>query len=160
MPVTLGALARTLAMFALIAAPVIAASEEFTAERRATGADPVPESFQSPSGNIQCYLSDPYADPPGSNFVTCRILEFTSNLPVTATDCGADWGGVLTLDETGIVRSSCQDDPTPRSVAPVLDYGHSVQVGDITCRSGHKGVTCQTDQGRGFTLSRRHQEAF
>jgi len=54
----------------------------------------------------------------------------------------------------------CHGD-TVFGTGPILDYGRSLRVGDVTCTSRQTGVECRMgSSGHGFALSRTAYQWF
>lgn len=110
-----------------------------------------PRAFESPSGNIGCYL-----DPQG---VRCDIAERTWKPPPPDQPCELDYGQGIGLDSGGAAFVCAGD--TALGAGPRLAYGDSAQRGSFLCESAESGMTCtDTASGRGFTLSREGYEIF
>lgn len=105
--------------------------------------------FTSPSGNIACLVA------PQS--VRCDIAEAAwdpTTIPTRPPDCEGVWGDALTVAGTGRPDFVCHGD-TVFGTGPVLDYGRSLRVGDITCTSRQTGIECRVGtSGHGFSMSR------
>jgi hypothetical protein len=116
----------------------------------------VPPSFQTPSGNIMCWIADDAA--------ACSIVDYTYGDRQRPSDCGPDeWPNHFWLFEGKPVSVDCSDTPpgtyhglrTDRT----LDYGQSKSVGVMTCASELSGVTCtDTSTGHFFRVSRDSYE--
>lgn len=124
------------------------------------------QEFSSPSGNITC-LFDPPLDadarrtPEDSEYyVRCDMAEGISPWSAPPAGCDLDWGKSLGLMATGAGIRNCHGDTVLNPRAPVLDYGQTISVPGITCRSERAGVTCTNRQGGGFFLSRLRQRVF
>lgn len=114
-----------------------------------------PAGFSSPSGNIACYLQP--------NSVRCDIAQAEWD-PTTVPDrpavCEGVWGDSLQITGTDRADFVCHSD-TVFGTGPVLDYGQSLQVGDVTCTSRQTGVECRVGaSGHGFGLSRTAYQLF
>ncbi len=109
------------------------------------------KSFQTPTGNIACLMS--------AKSVRCDIAEKQWTAPRPA-GCPKqlDFGQGLTLSAEGPAEVVCAGDTVLNPDAPVLDYGSSSRIGSITCASAESGVTCISDSGGSFTLSREAYE--
>jgi hypothetical protein len=53
----------------------------------------------------------------------------------------------------------CISDTIMDQGLPVLDYGRSTKIGDVTCSSAEDGIHCRDDSGHGFRLSRSSYSA-
>ena len=120
-----------------------AAPTEPPAEVRNQG----PRHFQTPSGNIGCYL-----DRSGAR---CDIRERNWAPPPAPASCELDYGHGLTLDSDGATLV-CAGDTTLGGPA-TLAYGSSSQRGRFLCQSAEAGVTCtDVTTGAGFFISREN----
>ena len=107
-----------------------------------------PAPFRTPSGNIHCYLGN------GSGgTVQCWVM---------SRACRGEYG-------TFAYSWAMSGRQRPMRFCPgdlvrgtrVLGYGRSVSVGQMTCRSQQRGLTCTNRRtGRGFFLSRERQRIF
>ena len=101
----------------------------------------VPPSFQTPSGNMMCWIAD--------NAATCSIADYTYGERQRPSDCSlAEWPNHFWLSEGKSATVDCSDTPpgtyhglrTDRT----LDYGQTKSVGVMTSnrsrRSGAKRV--------------------
>lgn len=111
-------------------------------------------SFQSPSGNIHCMFEDD-----GGVDVRCDRINF-QNAPPAPADCDLDWGHGFAVGATGRGAAICAGDTVATGNSFVLEYGNSITVGSITCLSEANGMTCQNDDGGGFTISRSQQDTY
>lgn len=125
---------------ALVAAPVSAGEDLW---------------FRSPSGNIHCVIA---AGP--RPVARCDLLDFTPSFRRRPPDCDLDWGHAFEVAGRGPAGLVCAGDTVAVQGAPVLDYGHSVTLGGITCRSERTGMTCTNRDGRGFSIARARQSLF
>jgi hypothetical protein len=108
----------------------------------------IPPSFQTPSGNITCWVAD--------NVASCDITSHTYASP--PGDCALAqnfaWRNfMLRPGKSPELRCSRQYDYSPSPMT--LDYGQTFSVGVMTCDSETSGVTC-TDNSTGhfFRVSR------
>ncbi|QYK40072.1 MAG: hypothetical protein KF887_11465 [Paracoccaceae bacterium] len=113
--------------------------------------------FQSPTGNIHCYMFAGDGDWWGAR---CDILEATRSFPQAPADCDLDWGHAFEVPSRGRAAPVCAGDTVAMPGSPVLGYGQSVSLGGVLCTSERSGMTCQNREGRGFTLSRARQAVF
>lgn len=103
-------------------------------------------AFQSPSGNIGCYIT------PG--VARCDIAEHSWPTPARPATCDVDYGGGLTIGKTGRGTFFCAGDTTLHQ-GPVLAYGSSRSAGRFTCTSRPSGMVCQNRRTHhGFRLAR------
>ena len=104
--------------------------------------------FVTPSGNITCqYLTGQVTS------VRCDLAE--SDI-TEQHDCHGigDWGHAVVLESGKPAGMQCISDSVMAPGLPVLAYGSSTVVGDITCSSSKAGVHCQDTSGHAFDLSR------
>jgi serine/threonine protein kinase len=110
---------------------------------------PSATGFSTPSNNIACYLTP--------NSARCDIAESTwdpTTVPARPADCEGVWGDALTVTGADRPTFACHGD-TVFGTGPVLDYGRSLRVGDITCTSRSTGVECRVgSSGHGFLLAK------
>ena len=131
---------------ALIAPAAIAAAIALPALANAG----VPPAFQSPSGNIMCWV--------GQNMATCHIVDYTYALaPGTCPD--GEFGGQILLKKGEPAAVRCGSTPPGTYVGlrtqTTLDYGHSKSQGVMTCASEQSGVTCtDTSSGHFFRIAK------
>jgi hypothetical protein len=78
--------------------------------------------FQTPSGNIGCYLGP--AERGGTNgFVGCEIGEHTYSAPPRPPTCPQAWGDRFTLAQGGQPELACHGDTMRSADLKTLDYG-------------------------------------
>jgi hypothetical protein len=101
----------------------------------------VPTRFDSPSGNIRCWMYD------GTRSDLTRAVGCFSKTPPRFVRLSPD--GRLTISRN---RSDCGcDEPKNRTLA----YGEQITVGRFRCRSLQIGVRCTVVSfGRGFLINR------
>ncbi|MBO9517794.1 MAG: hypothetical protein J7493_06975 [Porphyrobacter sp.] len=121
-------------------------------------AQPVEESFGTPSGNIQCLYYEGAGESPS---LRCEIGETSNPLPQRPKDCELDWGNAFEISaESARGERICHGDtiavPNPRVIA----YGAKWARGGFTCLSSRAGLRCQNARGAGFALSRARQDLF
>jgi hypothetical protein len=110
-----------------------------------------PTHFQTPSGNIGCYLV--------AGGVRCDIRERDWTPPPAPAPCELDYGQGIYLDRTG-ASFVCAGDTTLGGPA-TLPYGASSQRGRFLCESAEDGVTCtDVNTGTGFFISREDYRIF
>jgi len=110
-----------------------------------------PRYFETPSGNIGCYV-----DRSGAR---CDIRERSWNPPPAPASCELDYGQGLTLDADG-AGFVCAGD-TALGAKASLAYGSSSQRGRFLCDSEEAGVTCtDVTTGAGFFISRQGYRVF
>lgn len=116
------------------------------------------QQFQSPSGNIFCNMP---AFSGMSPEAVCEIVDRTWSPPPRSQDCVGEWGDRVTLVQGGWPAFTCHTDTTRDPRLPVLAYGESRSVANLTCASAPDGVTC-TDTGTGhfFRISRESFELY
>ncbi len=107
--------------------------------------------FQSPSGNIGCYID-------GSG-ARCDIRERDWS-PPPSSGCELDYGQGISIDPSGNAGFVCAGD-TALSDEPPLPYGAGIQSGAIRCVSTEVEMVCSNvDNGAGFALSRQGYRIF
>lgn len=113
-------------------------------------------SFNTPSGNIECWVGEEVS----SSDLTCTI--FQRNAPMAQfTACPVHRGITAFMGNRGGVDVTC----APQGERPVggqhvADYGVTGQFGGFSCHSSRKGLECRNQDGHGFFLSRAVQTAF
>jgi uncharacterized protein DUF6636 len=114
------------------------------------------KQFQSPSGNIGCYMSRQRG---GS--VRCDIREHSWTAPPKPAYCDVDWGGGLQVGSKRRGSIVCAGDTVLDSGSQVLGYGKTSMAGPIECRSSEAGVRCSNiATGHGFFVSRQRYGLF
>lgn len=110
-------------------------------------------SFVTPSGNISGVLSE-------AGGVSCIVFEhdWTIDVP-TESGCEFDWGDEVGLGPEG-VTFGCYSDVFWDTEAESAGYGTAVTVGDYTCSIAETGVTCENENGNGFSVSRSSLDQF
>lgn len=112
-------------------------------------------TFQSPSGNIHCYIAtDEFAE------ARCDIIDFIPSFHTAPKDCELDWGNAFFVEPKGRGILGCVGDTTINPTAPVLEYGQEIRAKGFTCRSETSGMTCTNATGGGFAVSRASQCLF
>jgi hypothetical protein len=110
-------------------------------------------SFRTPSGNVGCVI--------GSGTARCDIRERSWTPPPRPSSCPLEWGQGLTVGEAGSAAFVCAGDTALDPSSPVLAYGRSSTLGDLTCQSLTAGVRCANARtGHGFTLARERYSLF
>lgn len=108
--------------------------------------------FQSPSGNIGCYIA--------KSGVRCDIDKRSWKPPPKPAYCDVDWGQGVAVDKHGKAGIVCAGDTTLHQ-GPVLPYGRSVSKGRFRCVSKSSGMRCvNRHNGHGFFLSRESYRLF
>ncbi|RFC63278.1 hypothetical protein DY251_20730 [Mesorhizobium denitrificans] len=111
-------------------------------------------SFRSPTGNIHCMIfTGSYTG------ARCDLSQFKSSYKRPA-DCDLDFGYAFEVGAQGKGEPLCAGDTVKDPKAVVLDYGHSVSAGGMTCTSAKTGMTCKNRAGHGFTVARAKQKVF
>ena len=96
---------------------------------------------------------------PAGSGDTCTSSAGTVDAAVLGVVVGV-WGDSLQITGTGRADFVCHSD-TVFGTGPILDYGRSVRVGDVTCTSRQTGVECRVGaSGHGFGLSRTAYQLF
>lgn len=165
-------LASLVAVLALLVpvAPVAAAapapaSVPATASAPAAASAPAPVAapvarflqFQSPSGNIHCYVSTGRR----SGQARCDILRKRFDAPAPPPRCRGDWGHALGVSKRGVGRFQCVYDSAYSEDSRLLRYGYDVRVGTFRCVSRRSGMLCRnvrTDHG--FKVARGGYRLF
>jgi hypothetical protein len=112
--------------------------------------------FQTPSGNIFCMIATGEAAE-----VRCDMLALMRSFRERPAECDLDWGDSFAVGaEASQGTMVCHGDTVQTPDAPVLDYGHSLELGGFRCTSETSGLTCVNAGGHGFTLSRAEQRLF
>lgn len=110
-------------------------------------------SFQTPSGNVGCYLSGGAA--------RCDISERDWSAPRPAgCPTESDFGQGLTVGRSGAGEVVCAGDTTLDPSAPKLAYGSASRAGGTTCVSRARGLTCTNSGGHGFFISVQSYRLF
>jgi hypothetical protein len=140
-------------------APVAAATVAALAQPAIAQADPNDTfRFQTPSGNIACYLGP--AERGGTNgFVACEIGDYTYSAPPRPLACHLARGGRFKLAQGGQPELACPGDTMRSADLPTLDYGETAFSGAIRCSIEQAGIICNdTSTGHFFRLSRESYE--
>jgi len=108
------------------------------------------EPFQSPSGNIHCSM---FTYGAGGHTVRCEVANHTW----TATQpdgCQMNWGDRVALEEGSAAVFGCYGQQMP-APTHTLAYGHSQNLGSLSCKSETVGITCvDTTTWHYFSVSR------
>jgi hypothetical protein len=108
------------------------------------------KQFVTPSRNIGC-IGD-------AREVRCDIKQTSATGPKRPKSCDLEWGDAFRLSPTGRARGVCHGDtalPAPGQNPRVLAYGTTIRLGQkMRCTSRRTGLTCRSNAGHGFTLSR------
>lgn len=108
--------------------------------------------FSSPSGNIGCFIDQ--------MSVRCDVAERDWQPPKAPRDCELDYGQGIELRAGAGADFVCAGD-TALGAGEELPYGKSIGAGLLRCESAEAGITCtDTENGRGFTISRQSYEIF
>jgi hypothetical protein len=114
--------------------------------------------FQSPSGNIACYLG-PAATGGTDGSVGCEIGEHTYIAPPRPSTCHLGWGDRFELAQGKAPALSCHGDTLRTGNLKTLDYGETAFSGAIRCPVEPAGVTCtDTTTGHFFRISTESYE--
>jgi hypothetical protein len=133
---------------------LIAVAVAVTAGVAATGAASAQAaSFQTPTGNIGCYVLKDYA--------RCDIVTRDWRGPKRPASCDLEWGDAIGISPKGrrgtfVCHGDTARDPHARKLA----YGHSLSAGSMRCRSRTDGVRCTNNAGHGFFISRQSYRRF
>jgi hypothetical protein len=115
--------------------------------------------FESPSGNINCFM---FSTP--SSTADCIVRTATwPNPPKKPSTCHLDWmPHEAALYGQKVTLGGCRGDVGPlcstgSGHCKVLAYGHSFTVGNVRCSSFTAGVTCRRTVGAkaGFRIARQ-----
>ena len=113
-----------------------------------------PDYFQTPSGNIGCYV--------GAEAARCDIRNRDWEPPPgdpAEKNCELDYGQGIVVSETH-AEFVCAGD-TALGGPKTLGYGQSSQRGRFVCESEPDGITCShLDSGHGFFLSKESYRIF
>jgi len=113
-----------------------------------------PKYFQTPSGNIGCYV--------GAEAARCDIRNRDWEPPPgdpAEKNCELDYGQGIVVSETH-AEFVCAGD-TALGGPRTLGYGQSSQRGRFVCESEPDGITCShLDSGHGFFLSKESYRIF
>lgn len=134
------------ALAASISGSALAAEQTF--EPRANGQI----EFNMPSGNIGCLYTpeggtDTYMPADGGPELICERVE-PSYVTVILSD----------VDEAEVI-----EDPGEQSCCGaenIFEYGNTVEFDGFECESEETGLTCENDEGYGFTMARAGIELF
>ena len=110
--------------------------------------------FQSPSGNVGCYID--------LDMVRCDIAERDWAPPPRPADCypGIGSGQGLLVSAGGDSGVVCAGDTALGNGAP-LAYGDAIEAGTLRCDSTEAAMTCRDSiTGHGFSLSRQGYQLF
>ena len=110
-----------------------------------------PTWFATPTRNIACVVRDGEA--------RCDVVERTWSAPSKPEDCPFDWGPTLGVEGSSPGRFACVSDSVfdAREMVP---WGSSVRSGSVVCEVRAEGVTCRTDAGHGFFVSKESYRLF
>jgi hypothetical protein len=116
--------------------------------------------FESPSGNINCFM---FSTPASSADCIVRTATWP-NPPKKPSTCDLDWmPHEAALYGQKVTLGGCRGDVGPLCYAgsghcKVLAYGSSVTVGKVRCSSATAGVTCRSTVGAkaGFRIARQN----
>ena len=108
--------------------------------------------FQSPSGNIGCYMS--------GKFARCDIVKHDWMAPPKPPTCELDWGQGVTVARHGKAEFVCAGD-TAINDERVLGYGESISRGRFRCVSKETKMKCLNERSdHGFKLSKDRVKLF
>lgn len=110
-------------------------------------------SFQTPSGNILCYLDNTASELD----IFCLIFDADWPYPVEDEDCDADRIRAVSVgrDWPALAHTICTSDVFWPYPSPTLSYGADWSVEGFTCSVARTGVTCRDDEGTGgFEIAR------
>lgn len=112
------------------------------------------QMFTSPSGNIRCEVNATHA--------RCDIAEHPGwSAPPIPSDCITDWGNSLVVQGDRPGEFGCNGDAIYGEDQEALEFGDSIRVGDVECRSDSEGIRCSnTSTGHGFAVGKTKYELF
>jgi hypothetical protein len=110
-----------------------------------------PTWFATPTRNIACVVRDGEA--------RCDVVERTWSAPPKPDDCPFDWGPTLGLQGSSSGRFVCVSDSV-FDAPDTVPWGSAVRSGSVICEVRVEGVTCWTDAGHGFSLSKESYQFF
>jgi hypothetical protein len=99
-----------------------------------------PPDFQSPSGNVLCFMNG------DSPFIVAQCYVSNHAYVLPTGDCSGKVDFVLQPGQPP--QGECGGDPGAWPAPPTLDYGQTKSAGPLTCDSEPSGITC-TDSGTG-----------
>jgi hypothetical protein len=108
--------------------------------------------FQSPSGNIGCYMN--------GKGVRCDIVKRDWAPPPKPPSCELDWGQGVFVGRHGKASVVCAGD-TAINEEQVLGYGESISRGRFRCVSKETKMKCVNERSdHGFKLSKERLKLF
>lgn len=111
-------------------------------------------SFQTPSGNIGCVLSNRFGTQ-----ARCDIAKHSWNAPAKPASCDLDYGSGLFIGARGRAHVLCAGD-TALHQGPKIAYGRTVRLTPFACKVSTSGIRCRNAHGHGFFLSRQSYRLF
>jgi hypothetical protein len=135
----------------LVAAALVAPAQAF--------AEPNGDfTFQTPSGDIACYLG-PAAAGGTNGQVGCEIGHHTYAPPPRPSTCHLGWGDRFVLSQGSAPTLACHGDTLRTGNLKTLDYDETAFSGAIRCSIEPAGVTCtDTTTNHFFRVSRESYE--
>jgi len=122
--------------------------------RRTVTPDPARTiSFQLPSKNIFCNGSGRDGGAARCDIVV-KSYPLPAELDCSGTEGGGNSGTTLVVLATGPGKWGCPTDSAMWLGAPVLAYGSSRRMGEVSCSSSQLGVKCENADGHGFFMSK------
>lgn len=113
------------------------------------------EYFETPSGNITCFLL--WYD---SRSVECVVQQKDFADPPRPADCDYDWAPQFSLSDEPSY-GECRSDVSGVPTGTVLQHGGTALNGPITCKSMTTGLSCANNNtAHGFTISRDAYQIF
>jgi hypothetical protein len=108
--------------------------------------------FQSPSGNIGCYMD--------GTSVRCDIVKRAWTPPPKPPSCELDWGQGVAVGRHGKAEFVCAGD-TAINEEQVLGFGESISRGRFRCVSKETKMKCLNERSdHGFKLSKQRVKLF
>ncbi len=113
-------------------------------------------SFQSPSGNIGCFIMSD-----GEPYARCDIRDYNPSVMNDQGLCELEYGNAYAITAGGgRGEVVCHGDTAFDPGAFILEYGQEISMGGITCWSERTGMVCANNRGAGFSMSKARQEIF
>ena len=113
-------------------------------------------SFNTPSGNIECWVGEDF----GGSDIECTIFQRSAPMPQFPA-CPVNRGISVLMQNRGGVKVNCiPAGKRPTGGQHVAEYGVEGNFGGFTCFSATSGLQCRNEDGHGFHLSRKNQSVF
>ena len=112
-----------------------------------------PRMWQSPSGNIACFVS--------RSQLRCDMRELGNPPRPAPRSCEGDYGSAFGVGrDARRGRRLCVTDAVGGPGTPTVAYGETWRRGGFRCRVRRSGVRCVNRGGHGFALRRGRQRLF